>query len=651
MNKPPSPNLSALQRLQRSALQLADMAAETASQTAGQAAKRLREIDEAHGVTDAVAQAGKRMQEAAKQMDNRYGVSDKAVAAFKSASEIVEKGTSAVKRAADDHGVTQVMREKIVDPFIQASTAAGSSEMVRMTRDLTGGAYGATRRMVKDVFIPDLPTYDNHELLEATKKELNYIAACVLQISPEESSHIGAQFGRAVTAKIAGAASTSALLAIVATFGHAGTGAAISGLSGAAAASATMAWVGSLVGGGVAAGAALTGGLALGVGVVAYQMISSEPRDFQLLSPLEQRIVQSCWMLAAIAGAYQERPHEFTPDAGDELLRNALIPLHRDVEANIPILCEPLDRKHALAMREHVLRDFRSAVIERFGIYLDWARSDEGRAWHATQVAAAKATKTDPNQGSDGVGPDADVLRVMREGTVEAAIGGVFAALLTRSALDDSTESRLVLEALRRASTPLNNASEEQLGDYLRSLSPEGLKGMASNVKGIYHELWYVERYNAAHEETVARLHEATNHPGADIEIRDADTGEVVREVQLKAVETTAAVQEHLQRYPHIKVAVTDEVAVKIDDVRVGGSGFSNDLLHEDAHTRLGELRDHTIAARTVDTVFIAVGIASTAELVQMLRGERAFPEAVLNAGAKVGAAAGATALTAFLFG
>ena len=125
----------------------------------------------------------------------------------------------------------------------------------------------------------------------------------------------------------------------------------------------------------------------------------------------------------------------------------------------------------------------------------------------------------------------------------------------------------------------------------------------------------------------------------------------MVREVQLKAVGATAAVHEHLQRYPHIEVAVTDEVAAKTDDVRVGASGFSNDLLHEDVHTRLGELRDHTVAARTGNTALFAIGIASTTELVQMLRGERAFPEAVMNMASKVGVAAGATALTAFLFG
>ncbi len=608
-------------------------------------------MDEKHGLTDKAARLGKDIQRKAKVVDDRYGVSDKATAIYKATADKVDGAASTIKRAADDHGVTQATRVKVVDPFLQVSTAAGSSEIMKIARDLTGTAYGITRRAVKDVLAPDLPTYDSHDLLESTKKELNYIAACILQISTEESTRIGKQFGKAVTAKIAGVASTTALLAIVGAFGHAGTGTAIAGLSGAAATSATMAWVGGLVGGGVAAGAALTGGLALVVGIAAYRMLSSEHRDFALLSPLEQRIIQSCWMLAAVADAYQQRPHEFSPEAGDALLKNALVPLYSDIEANLPLLCEPLDRKHAIAMREHVLSDFRSTVIQRFGIYLSWTHSEDGRAWHAAQVTAATATKPKSNPDSQEDRPDADMLRVMREGTAEAAIGGVFAALLTQSPVDDSTEGRLVLEALRRTSTHLNNASEEELGDYLRSLPPEGWKGMASNVKGVYHELYYAEQYNATHEETFAQLYQATNHPGADIHIRDAETGALIGEVQLKSIETTAAVHEHLQRYPHIKVAVTNEVASKIDDERVGASGFSNDLLREDAQTHLGELKDHTLADRTGDTALIAVGIASTAELMQMLRGERSFPEAVLNTASKVGMAAGATALTAFLFG
>lgn len=651
MNKPPSPHLSRWQKLQKSGTDLVDKMVGTAADAAKKAADGLQKFDEAHEITATVGKTGKRIHKVAQKVDDNYAVSERAKTVFKKTADGFEKATTAVKRSANEHGVTKLVVEKIVDPVVQVWKAADSSEVMQKSREFTGDTYGAGRRIVRDVFVPDLPTYDSYELLQSTKEELNYIAACMLQISSEESSRIGSQFSRAVTAKIAGAASTSALLAIVATFGHAGTGAAISGLAGAAATSATMAWVGSLVGGGVAAGAALTGGLALVVGLAAYQVLSSERRDFQAMSPLEQRIVQSCWMLAAIADAYQKRPHEFTPEAAGDFLELALTPLHRDIESNVTILCIPLDIKHSVAMRQHVLRDFRSAVIERLVIYLSWAQSEQGRAWYATNAAADSATNSELYPVGVLEGSDADVLRVMLEGNAEAAIGGVFAAFLTRSALDDSTESRLVLEALRRSTTELNNASDEDLGAYLRSLSPLGLQGMASNVKGIYHELWYVERYNATHEDTIARLHQATNYPGSDVQICDADTGQVVREVQLKAVGTNEAVQEHLRRYPHIDVAVTDEVAVKIDDGRVTTSGFSNDRLHEDSYTRLQGLREHTIEERSGQSALFALGITSTSELVQMLRGERAFPEAVMNTASKVVTAAGATALTAFLFG
>lgn len=646
MTKPPSPPLSGLRQLQKSALQFVDKASDTAGESVRKVARRLREFDEAHSVTDTAAKAGKRIQDAAIEVDGRYDISGKATRAYRTTADGLASTAATIQQAAAEHGVTDALRDQVINPLKQASQSAASSEMVLRTREAAEGAYGSTRRVVKEVFAPNFATYDSYELLEATKRELNYIASCLLQISRAESSRIGVQFGRAVTAKIAGAASTSALLTIVAAFGHAGTGAAISGLSGAAATSATMAWVGSLVGGGVAAGAALSGSLAIVVGLAAYRMVSSERRDFDSMTSLEQRIVQSCWMLASVADAYQKRPAEFTPGAATELLEKALIPLQRDIESNLATLCGPLDGKHSVAMRQHVLVDFHSAVVNRFSIYLGWAHSEEGGAWHAARAAAAKAT----NDGTKETGDVADMLRVLSAGNAEAAIGGVFAALLTRTPLDDSTESRLVLEALRRSSTSLNDASESELGDYLRSVSPDGWKGMASNVKGIYHELQYVEQYNAEHEDTFARLYVATNHPGADVQICDADSGDVLQEVQLKAVGSTAAVQEHLQRYPDIEVAATDEVAIQIEDARVASSGLSNDALHENSYTRLGELRDHTIATRTSDTALVALGIASTAELVQMLRGERAFPEAVLNTAAKVGTAAGATALTAFLF-
>ena len=119
----------------------------------------------------------------------------------------------------------------------------------------------------------------------------------------------------------------------------------------------------------------------------------------------------------------------------------------------------------------------------------------------------------------------------------------------------------------------------------------------------------------------------------------------------MKAVESSAAVNVHLEGYPQIDVMATDEVVETMHDSRVDASGFANIKLESDVVSRLDGLRDDTVATRTADAALLGLGIASTAELMQMLRGERRFPEAVMNTAAKVGTVAGATALTAMLFG
>jgi hypothetical protein len=641
MSKPPEPELTAWQRLQKGARGLGKTAADLAANGTQQTFEFLQDVDKKLGITERVQVAGA-------DVDRRFGVSEKAKAASDAVSGGIQDAASAARRMADEQGITRFVTKNVVEPISRSVDSVVSSKPARKVFGAGEGFYGAARRVFIGVFAPDLPTYDTYELLQATKTELNYVAACILQVSPEQSSQLGIQFSRAVTAKAVGTASTAALLSLVAAFGHAGTGTAIAGLSGAAATSASMAWIGSLVGGGVAAGAVLTGGLAMIIGLSAYKMLASERRDFESLSELEQRIVQSCWMLAAVADAYQKRPHEFTPEAAGNFLDTMLIPLHRDIQANMDELCQPLDSKNAIATRQHVVADFKSAVINRLVRYLCWAHSETGRAWHASLVVKAGAEPRSQSPTSDA--PD-DVMAVLRPGQVETAIGGVFAALLSRDPLDDSTESRLVLDALRRSKLDLHDASQQQLGDYLRPKLPEELRGVAANVKGIYHELWYVERYNATHEGTYARIFDATNHPGSDLEIVDADTGHVMRQLQLKAVESSAEIDGHLERYPCIDVVATDEVVARIDDARVDASGIANAKLEGDVGSRIDELREHTVAARAGDAALHALGIASAAELMQMMRGERKFPEAVMNTAAKVGMAAGATELTALLFG
>ncbi|RRV28488.1 hypothetical protein EGJ86_24070 [Pseudomonas sp. o96-267] len=272
-----------------------------------------------------------------------------------------------------------------------------------------------------------------------------------------------------------------------------------------------------------------------------------------------------------------------------------------------------MSRLHKNSYTLHILTDFKRVVIDGFEGFI--ARS--------------------PFNGFAGA---------------EYVIGGVFYALLSRTVVGEDLESQLVLEALRRSSVALANASENELGDYLRDMPPESLKGLGSNVKGIYHELLYVHNYNATHDDTQAAVFAATNYPGADIQITNIESGEVIEQFQLKAVMDAAKIDAHLERYPVISVLATNEVAKHFTDARVGSSGHDNEALQAQVDEDLSAVAGNAIGDRAGDAAQLAAGIASTRELLEMLRGERDFPDAAANVLKGAGTAAAATALAAYLF-
>jgi hypothetical protein len=53
---------------------------------------------------------------------------------------------------------------------------------------------------------------------------------------------------------------------------------------------------------------------------------------------------------------------------------------------------------------------------------------------------------------------------------------------------------------------------------------------------------------------------------------------------------------------------------------------------------------------RAGDAALLSLGISSTSDFVEMLRGNKAFPDAVINTVSKVTTVAATTALTALLF-
>jgi len=139
------------------------------------------------------------------------------------------------------------------------------------------------------------------------------------------------------------------------------------------------------------------------------------------------------------------------------------------------------------------------------------------------------------------------------------AIGSVFASLVNRSLTEIYLEGSLVVMAIRRSSNALREASLEEIGQHISTMDKAALRGFGSNVKGIYHELLYVANENSDGDDISAQIFEMTNYPGADVQI--LENGNLLSEVQLKAVSDPSSIQRHFERYPDIPVIATDEVS------------------------------------------------------------------------------------------
>lgn len=91
--------------------------------------------------------------------------------------------------------------------------------------------------------------------------------------TPSDLVRRGRMASSIATAKVTGAAATAGIFGLVSTLGTAGTGTAIGTLSGAASTSATLAWIGGLFGGGMAAGAVVLPAVGIAVGAAAAMAI------------------------------------------------------------------------------------------------------------------------------------------------------------------------------------------------------------------------------------------------------------------------------------------------------------------------------------------------------------------------------------------
>ncbi len=144
---------------------------------------------------------------------------------------------------------------------------------------------------------------------------------------------------------------------------------------------------------------------------------------------------------------------------------------------------------------------------------------------------------------------------------------------------------KLVLEAFNRYSSSLSDP--ETLKNYLSGMSEESLVGVASNVKGILHEIQFVAIENNNFDSVYASLYETTNHPGYDVRMFDESTGEEW-DIQLKATDNAEYVEDWIENNDG-DIKVTEELAQK--------EGFeSSGISNEELTQRVEEFIDATIS-------------------------------------------------------
>lgn len=442
------------------------------------------------------------------------------------------------------------------------------------------------------------------------------------------------------TAKLAGAATTAGIWGLVSTLGTAGTGTAIGTLSGAASTSATLAWIGGLVGGGMAAGAIVLPitGIAAGAAATMYirHKLYGRPRKLEDLQYFEEEILfgadSSLRPIDALSQNGSDLP---TADELRVYAHDGLKPLIAQIEQN-------LAASKASADQEEVLSGFAATLMPKYQKQLQ-------RHCRTLRKHAEFLAKPYKKPVLERLGASISRFFGGKSGTLSnpkqaEKLGSVVLAVTFQRLLDDkisslSLENDLVLDALRRSTGKLEGASIEQLSEYVRSLSPEQLNGVVSNTKGIYHELLFIEMHNASGSALSAQVMDATNFAGADVQF--ILEGDVVREVQLKAVNSPTLVYEHLERYPDIEILVTEETAAVLDGI--ASSGLSNAILSREVSERMKQLQGEGFLEEVSDGILTSLFVTSGYAIWNILgqRGDQTFnfKPYLTNAGIAVGTA------------
>jgi len=167
------------------------------------------------------------------------------------------------------------------------------------------------------------------------------------------------------------------------------------------------------------------------------------------------------------------------------------------------------------------------------------------------------------------------MLTFFKKNFDEIAILALFAKVKFEENPDLTADEENILSALIRSTNDLSDdATLDQVSEYLSSYTPESLHGIANNVKGILHEIEFVQLENSNGDNISASMFTDTNHEGYDIQFFD-ENNILFGEAQLKATDNVSYVREWMEKNDG-DIIVTSEIAEKMG---LPSSGISNEGL------------------------------------------------------------------------
>lgn len=187
-----------------------------------------------------------------------------------------------------------------------------------------------------------------------------------------------------------------------------------------------------------------------------------------------------------------------------------------------------------------------------------------------------------------------------------------FSATITKLFLEGikyTKQDELVMEAFRRSTNALSNATPEEIGSYIRQHETlESRQGMLNNVKGIFHEISYAYDENNDGDDWIVELSVKTNEPAVDVWLVNETSGEKIP-YQLKATENTSSASAHYEKYPDIQILGNEELAESRDDVE--SSGFSNSAMEEQVTGTTDKLAEDGAVSQIIEESMTAGAAAA----------------------------------------